>query len=89
MSNVNSIERYIGHTVEVIYLDREGRFTQRVITVHGVEGAWIRVFCHTRGQPRRFRADHILAVRSMPQPRLYRSATAGRHSAAAVKRTAG
>lgn len=63
------MERYIGHTVEVIYVDKEGRFTQRTITVREVADGWVSAFCHTRGAPRRFRREQVLAVRSAPHPR--------------------
>lgn len=56
------IERYIGRTVELIYLGRGNRITQRRIIVHGVSGGIVKAFCLERQAPRIFRLENILAV---------------------------
>jgi predicted DNA-binding transcriptional regulator YafY len=86
---MSTMECYIGQTIEVIYLDREGRFTQRIIMVREVEGGWVSAYCYARGAPRRFRLDHILAVRAVPQPRLYRGVSGLRSAGKNIPRTAG
>ena len=67
---------YIGRTVEIIYVDRRGRFTQRVVSVRGAADGWVHAYCHARGEPRRFRADHILAVRPAARPARHSGARA-------------
>lgn len=56
------MKRYIGRTVELIYLGRDNRITQRRIVVHGVSGGIVKAFCLERQAPRIFRAENILAV---------------------------
>jgi predicted DNA-binding transcriptional regulator YafY len=67
---------YIGRTVEIIYMDRSGRFTQRVVTVRGAADGWVHAYCHARGEPRRFRADRILAMRPVARPARHAAAWA-------------
>ncbi|WP_213508878.1 hypothetical protein [Paenibacillus faecis] len=55
------VEKYIGRIVEIIYLDRKGKVTQRRIEVHAVRGGLVRATCLTSGAPRAFRASQILA----------------------------
>lgn len=54
-------KKYIGHTVEIVYLDRSGRLSQRRITVNDIRGGLVRASCLTTGSPRKFRLDRILA----------------------------
>ncbi len=56
-----SMEKYVGLIVDIIYVDRKGRFTQRRITVHSVRGDRIRAYDHTKKALRVFRAEGILA----------------------------
>lgn len=56
-----SIEKCVGLTIDIIYLDRKGRFTQRRVTVHSVLGDQVRAYDHTRQGLRTFRTDGILA----------------------------
>lgn len=56
------VEHYVGHTIEIIYVDRLQRITQRLITVQRADGGIIRAYCHKQQGPRMFRADQILAV---------------------------
>jgi predicted DNA-binding transcriptional regulator YafY len=60
-ATVMSMEKCVGLTIDIIYLDRKGRFTQRRITVHSVRGDRVRAYDHTRQGPRTFRAEGILA----------------------------
>lgn len=55
------VEKYIGRTVEIIYVDRTGKITQRRIEVHDVRGGLVRAICLTSHAPRAFRIDNILA----------------------------
>ncbi|WP_223067108.1 hypothetical protein [Paenibacillus caui] len=56
------LEKYVGEVVEIIYMDRAGRITQRRIEVHAIRGNLVRAACLKIGEPRAFRIDHILAV---------------------------
>ncbi|MNI96634.1 hypothetical protein D3C73_1551310 [compost metagenome] len=51
----------IGQTVEIIYMDKAGKITQRKIEVHGIRDGRIRATCLTTGAPRVFLAANILA----------------------------
>jgi predicted DNA-binding transcriptional regulator YafY len=56
------MEKYTGRTVDIIYLDKSGNFTQRRIRVHSVHNGIVRAYCTTSGVPRTFRVENILAV---------------------------
>lgn len=53
--------KYIGQVVEIMYLDRSGKITQRNIEVKGVRGQLLSATCLKTGAPRKFRLDSILA----------------------------
>lgn len=53
--------KYIGITLEIIYMDRAGRITQRSIEVHAIHNGLIRANCLATGQPRSFRTEQVLA----------------------------
>lgn len=55
------VKKYIGHIVEIIYMDRAGMITQRQIKIHDVRGELVRATCMKKGVPRAFRVDRILA----------------------------
>ncbi|MEF2964902.1 hypothetical protein V3851_03590 [Paenibacillus sp. M1] len=55
------VKKYIGRIVEIIYVDRAGRVSQRRIEVHAIKNGLVRATCLTTGQPRAFRLDNILA----------------------------
>ncbi len=55
------MEKYIGKTLEIIYIDRTGRVSQRRIEVHAVKGDLVRATCLKTGEPRAFRKSNILA----------------------------
>lgn len=55
------VKKYIGQIVEIIYLDRAGRVSQRRIEVHAVKGELVRATCLKSGEPRAFRLQNILA----------------------------
>lgn len=58
------VNKYIGQVVEIIYMDRAGRITQRHIKIHAVRGNLVRATCMVTGEPRAFRLDNILAWNS-------------------------
>lgn len=53
--------KYIGHTVEIVYLDRTGKITQRRIEIKGIRDGLVRATCLQTGSPRTFRMENILA----------------------------
>ncbi|MBB6675508.1 hypothetical protein [Cohnella nanjingensis] len=60
-------ERYVGRTVEMIYLDRQGRITQRIVQVRRIQGGRVLGWDVNKRAPRSFDADRILAVRTVPR----------------------
>jgi predicted DNA-binding transcriptional regulator YafY len=56
------MHKYIGHTVDIIYLSRTGKITQRRIQVWSVHGGIVKGFCLEQQGPRVFRTENILAV---------------------------
>lgn len=54
--------RYTGQTIDIIYIDTRGRFTQRRIAVYGLRGDAVRAYCYRRRGLRLFKLDRILAV---------------------------
>ncbi|WP_438498000.1 hypothetical protein [Paenibacillus sp. IHBB 3054] len=50
-----------GKIIEIVYLDRSGKITQRNIEVHGVRDGLIRATDIGSGAPRAFRESNILA----------------------------
>ncbi|MCC3373025.1 WYL domain-containing protein [Cohnella sp. REN36] len=60
-------ERYIGRTVEMIYLDRQGQITQRVIQVRQIRDGRVLGWDLDKRAPRSFDVDRILAVRAVPR----------------------
>lgn len=59
------MNKYVGRVIEIVYLDRKGMFSQRIIRVHEVRDGVVRAYCYTRKAPRVFRVDDILAVQPL------------------------
>lgn len=60
-ADIMPIEKDIGRTVDIIYMDNEGRFSKRRITVKAVSNGQVRAYDHTKQEARTFRVDGILA----------------------------
>jgi predicted DNA-binding transcriptional regulator YafY len=60
------MNKYIGRVVEIIYLDRLGKVTQRKIEVRAIQGRVVRAYCLQQRAPRVFVIDRILAVAPVP-----------------------
>jgi predicted DNA-binding transcriptional regulator YafY len=59
------LERYIGAVADVIYMDRNQHITQRRVIIRSCKDDLVlEVFCLERREPRSFRVDRILAVRT-------------------------
>ncbi|MEK4853911.1 hypothetical protein NST04_29010 [Paenibacillus sp. FSL H7-0756] len=57
----------IGQTIDIIYLDKAGKITQRKIEVNGIREGRIRATCLTTGAPRVFLAESILSWQPVPE----------------------
>ncbi len=55
--------RYIGKQVEIVYLDRRGKVTQRTIEIHRIRNGNIYSTCLCTGAPRTFSEENVLAFR--------------------------
>ncbi|HEY8530311.1 MAG TPA: hypothetical protein VIL22_11590 [Paenibacillaceae bacterium] len=53
--------RRIGGVVRIIYLDRAGTVSDRLVRVDGAAGGKIRAYCFLRRAPRTFETERILA----------------------------
>lgn len=54
---------YIGEVIELIYVDRKGKITQRKIRLQGIRNDLIRATCLNTNQPRVFIMDNVLSWR--------------------------
>ena len=61
---IRQLERYRrrGCRVEVIYLDRHGRFSQREVVILSIRGGRVRVYCYAKDGIRELIAENILAI---------------------------
>ncbi|MFH5182952.1 hypothetical protein ACHHV8_10140 [Paenibacillus sp. TAB 01] len=59
------MEKYIGKTIEIIYLGGDGRITQRQIEVKSVVNGTVKARCLQRNAPRVFRIENILAAQQV------------------------
>ncbi|MFD3262247.1 hypothetical protein ACE3MQ_27005 [Paenibacillus lentus] len=61
------MKKYMNQVVEIIYMDRNGKITQRSIHIHAVRNGLVRATCLQTGAPRAFRNEQILALRPVKQ----------------------
>lgn len=47
--------------IMIYYVDKEGKVTQRIITVRVIKDTSIRAYCHMRKADRIFKIDNILS----------------------------
>jgi predicted DNA-binding transcriptional regulator YafY len=59
----------IGQTIEMIYLDKAGKITQRKIEILEIRDGRIRATCLTTGSPRVFLVSSILSWRPVAEKR--------------------
>ncbi len=48
--------------IQIVYLDKNGKYTQRYVTVLALNDRHAICYCHYRKQYRMFKLDNILAV---------------------------
>lgn len=56
-----SIDKYVGCTVKIVYVDRRNQITQRNIEVREVRDGYVRAICLKSKGPRIFLVSSILA----------------------------
>ncbi|KIL39973.1 hypothetical protein SD70_16425 [Gordoniibacillus kamchatkensis] len=59
---LRELQRYVGRTVVMIYLDRSGVFTKRKVRIYGIRDGIVNVYCYERRAVRTLKAENILAV---------------------------
>lgn len=59
----------IGQTIEIVYIDKAGKITQRKIEVNGIRDGRIRGTCLITGAPRLFLAASVLAWQPVQERR--------------------
>ncbi|AIQ59665.1 hypothetical protein [Paenibacillus borealis] len=59
----------IGQTIEMIYLDKAGKITQRKIEILGIRDGRIRATCLTTNAPRVFLVANVLSWRPLAENR--------------------
>lgn len=59
----------IGQIVDIVYMDKSGKITQRKIEVLGIRDGRIRAICLTTGAPRVFIVANILAWQPVKEKR--------------------
>jgi len=55
--------KYVGATVEIIYMDQQGNFSKRIIDVRSCKNGRAQVYCHKAKAPRVLIIDNIMAVK--------------------------
>jgi predicted DNA-binding transcriptional regulator YafY len=63
------LHQYVGRIVEIIYLDRNNKLTQRLIEVRSIEGDTVKAYCLKQQAPRLFKLANILAVEPISSKR--------------------
>ncbi|OAB27363.1 hypothetical protein [Paenibacillus macquariensis] len=53
--------KYIGQTVEIVYVDQSGKITQRRIEIKAIRNGLIKANDLKTGSPRTFLVDNVLA----------------------------
>ncbi|RAV18849.1 hypothetical protein DQG23_24275 [Paenibacillus contaminans] len=56
------MQKYVGQVVELVYLDRRGKITQRRVEVREVAEEIVKAYCLVQRGPRIFRVANILAI---------------------------
>ncbi len=59
---LRELRRYLGQTVEMIYWDKRGQISQRIVLLHSIRDGRAKVFCLKRRAPRVLLVENILAV---------------------------
>lgn len=61
---INQLRKYqsTGQPIELIYLDRNGKTSQRMVRILKISGDRVKAYCLTKRGPRLFVIESILAV---------------------------
>ncbi|TDG00165.1 WYL domain-containing protein [Paenibacillus piri] len=64
----DALQKYMGCTVEIIYMDRCGKFSKRLVRLRSLRCDHVAAYCYERKAPRLFKISCILAI--MPKEQL-------------------
>jgi predicted DNA-binding transcriptional regulator YafY len=56
------LQKYMGCTVVIIYVDRGGTFSKRLVQLRSLTSEHVSAYCFERKAPRLFKISRILAV---------------------------
>jgi predicted DNA-binding transcriptional regulator YafY len=56
------VKKYLNQTIEIVYLDRHGKLSQRRVRVVAVTDGVVRAYDFERRAPRIFKLDNIMAI---------------------------
>lgn len=61
---LRDITKYMayGQLIQIIYLDRNGNTSKRILRLHSIKDGQVKAYCLTRRAYRVFSIDNILAV---------------------------
>jgi predicted DNA-binding transcriptional regulator YafY len=59
------LQKYVGRTIEIMYIDRHGKISQRKIELRSMGDGVVKAFCLMKESPRVFKCENILAVEIM------------------------
>lgn len=65
----NDLRKWLHCQVELIYIDRKQRITQRRVIVNAVSPDAVKAYCLSSRSPHIFKPDHILAVKPVGEYR--------------------
>ena len=54
--------KYVGTTVEIIYMDQQGNFSKRIVDVRSCKNGLAHVYCHKAKAPRILSIGNIMAA---------------------------
>ncbi|RSK28373.1 hypothetical protein EJF36_16710 [Bacillus sp. HMF5848] len=55
-------EKHIGQQLDIIYMDRLNRLSQRTITIREIKNERLYAYCYTKRAPRIFALKNVLAA---------------------------
>ncbi|WP_207952814.1 hypothetical protein [Paenibacillus agricola] len=67
MEMEQKLQRCMGQKVEIMYIDRHGNITQRLIEARSIKNNYVCAYCFTQKGLRVFRLEQILAAMPMQQ----------------------
>ena len=59
--------KYVGTTVEIIYMDQQGNFSKRIVDIRSCKNGRAHVYCHKAKAPRILLIGNIMGVQRVQQ----------------------